>query len=89
MTTLDSKVVTARKDHQCMSGLTTIKKGEQYERTTITFDGRIYTWKQCLKCKEAMSISSDRDGLYEEERYPEGWAREDRVGCAKETTDEY
>ena len=86
MTTLDSKIVTARKAHVCQSGYQPIKKGEQYERTTIVFDGRIYTWKQCLKCKEAMSIPSDRDHMYEEERYPEGWAKEDGVGCAKEKT---
>jgi hypothetical protein len=83
MTTLDSKIVTARKEHTCQSGYRQIQKGDKYERTTIVFDGRIYTWKQCLKCKTAMSKPSDRDGLYEEERYPEGWAAEDQVGCAE------
>lgn len=83
MDTLAQKDVVARKDRQCQSGLGEIKKGDTYERTTITFDGRIYDWKQCMKCKDAMSIPSDRDGLYEEERYPEGWAKEDEVGCGK------
>lgn len=68
--------VVARKNHTCQSGYGTISKGDKYERTTITFDGRIYDWKQCLKCKEAMI-------LHEGERYPEGWAKEDGAGCAK------
>ena len=82
MNILDSKIVKARKTHACQSGLRKIKKGSRYERTTIVWDGRIYTWKQCLKCKKAMGMPSGRDGLYEEERYPVGWANDDSVGCA-------
>ena len=83
MQALSSKIVTARKEHTCQSGFGTIAKGKKYERTTIVFDGRIYDWKQCMKCRKAMDTPSDRDAMYEEERYPEGWAKEDGVGCAE------
>ena len=83
MNVIRDEVVVARKDHRCMSGLNVIKKGWTYNRTTIVYDDCIYTWKQCMMCKEAMAKAHDRDYLYPEERFPEGWAREDNVGCGE------
>ena len=81
MRVLKQELVVARKDHMCQSGLSVIRKGWTYERTTIVFDGEIYDWKQCMTCKEAMSESDRSTSLNEEEAYPEGWAKEDNVGC--------
>lgn len=73
---------TARKPHICNDGLGTIAKGEKYRDVRICDDGRVWTWKSCQACQKAMNKSDRPTFLYPEEAYPEGWAKDDGVGCA-------
>jgi hypothetical protein len=48
---LKSKTVTARKPHGCQTcDATAIQPGEQYQRDTYIYDGRVYDWVQCHGC---------------------------------------
>jgi hypothetical protein len=48
---LSRKTVTARVPHPCETcGTTAIAAGERYVREALVYDGRAYTWVQCLPC---------------------------------------
>lgn len=51
---------TARKFHPCEVCNAGIQPGEKYQRT-ITFDGEVLTWKNCLPCREAMDEAWNAD----------------------------
>tara|TARA_R110000822_G_scaffold25937_17_gene78523 strand:- start:7502 stop:7834 length:333 start_codon:yes stop_codon:yes gene_type:complete len=52
MTILDSKIVKARKEHNCSFCHSKINKGENYWNDTIVNDGGLYTWKAHTKCHD-------------------------------------
>jgi len=47
---LDTRKVTARKEHECECCGKTIVKGEIYERETGKFDGEFFTRAWCVDC---------------------------------------
>ena len=48
---ISQQVRKARKEHECDWCLMKIKKGEQYEHSTLKLDD-IYTWKNHLDCQK-------------------------------------
>lgn len=46
---------TARKVHHCGMCGRQIKVGEKHSASTNVYDGRVYTWRECMAC--------DRDGI--------------------------
>ena len=46
----DSKIVKARREHNCLECRRTIPKGVLYERTAGKFDGEMYCDKVCMDC---------------------------------------
>lgn len=73
---LSSRTVTARVPHPCETcGAYAIAPGDRYVREALVYDGRAYTWVQCLPCN-GLSASVwewtgepeegvDRDDYYE------------------------
>jgi hypothetical protein len=55
VTTLDSGQRTARKQYRCGLCNITIKPGDRHAFQTNVYDGRVYTWRDCIWC--------DRDGI--------------------------
>lgn len=50
---LRSKKVRARKPHSCATCWgRAIEPGDEYQRDTYVFDGRIYDWVQCVLCAQ-------------------------------------
>lgn len=47
-----ASVVRARKQHKCCECRTEIKIGEKHEKATGKWEGKIATYRTCLKCKE-------------------------------------
>ena len=56
----------ARKEHVCNYCGCTIPKGEQYEHSTLKYDGSIYVWKSHLDCLEAVSKFNMMDHCWDE-----------------------
>lgn len=51
---LSRKTVRARKQHTCMTcHNVAVQPGQEYERTTLVYDGRIYDWVNCPACETA------------------------------------
>ena len=48
----------ARKTHACEVCYHRIQPGEMYRRT-ITFDGEVFNWKNCLPCDDPISQAMD------------------------------
>lgn len=51
MDTLVDKRVKARKEHTCDFCNKTISKGEEYRYSKIAYEGEIYSWHSCDRCK--------------------------------------
>jgi hypothetical protein len=56
-----TKIVTARKPHQCEECNITIKRGQQYERISQLYEGEWSRMAVCLLCSE-ISIGLSCDG---------------------------
>jgi hypothetical protein len=80
---LSSKTVRARKAHGCQTcSAQAIAPGEIYARESYVFDGRAYTWIQCLECAALVGI------VWEYAYYPdEGIDRDDYYTWATETVE--
>ena len=55
MQTIRDKRVKARKEHICDFCEKTIVKGEEYRLSTHVYDGEIYDWHSCDRCREYVS----------------------------------
>lgn len=55
VTQLERATRTARKEHWCELCRRTIRPGEQYERQTNIYDGRLYDFKTCAHCRELIA----------------------------------
>lgn len=55
MDTIREKRVKARKEHICDFCEKKIAKGEEYRLSTHIYDGEIYDWHSCDRCKEYVS----------------------------------
>lgn len=77
---LKSKTVKARKPHGCRTcNATAIQPGEEYQRDTYIYDGRVYDWVQCAACSTLGGL------VYEWAGYPEdGIGRDEYVEWARE-----
>ncbi len=51
MGTIRDKRVKARKEHVCDYCEKKIVKGEEYRLSTHTYDGEIYDWHSCDRCR--------------------------------------
>jgi hypothetical protein len=72
---LSRKTVRARKQHTCMlCHQTAAEPGQEYERATLIYDGRIYDWVNCTACEALMPFVTD-------------WANDDEIG--EDTVDEW
>lgn len=77
---LRHRMVTARKQHQCSLCTDSIRPGEEYERATIIYDGRIGDFLTCQPClDDNVTRHADRmfgydDGVDDEIAYE--WACE-------------
>lgn len=71
METIYSKYRLARKIHVCDTCGGSILQGETYEHQTNKFDGELYSWKNCEKCKDI------RDLMFGEGYYPNGVTSQD------------
>lgn len=57
--TLQSRIRKARKEHRCDFCNHKIAKGEQYVSQSCVCDGRAYTWKEHLHCRDLASAIWD------------------------------
>ena len=57
METLSDKRVKARKEHTCDFCGKKIVKGEEYRRSTHVYEGQIYDWHGCDRCKKYVSMA--------------------------------
>ena len=76
--TLDQGRRTARKHYRCGLCVAVIKPGDLYAYQTNIFDGRIYTWRDCLPC--------DRDGVI---HYVDAWTGGYDEGVTAESAQEW
>lgn len=73
METLSDKRVKARKEHTCDFCGKKIVKGEEYRRSTHVYEGQIYDWHGCDRCKKYVSMAFKEygdlagDGLTEQD----------------------
>lgn len=66
MDILSEKIVTTRKEHQCMGCLRIIPAGSKMYRQTNVFD-EIGTFKLCLTCNELMDYIEPDDDAYNQQ----------------------
>ncbi len=75
---LSRKTVRARKQHSCMMCHNlAVEPGQEYERSTLVYDGRIYDWVNCAACEALVPYVVDwavDDEISEDTVYE--WARE-------------
>lgn len=75
---LSRKTVRARKQHSCMlCHKVAVEPGQEYERATLIYDGRIYDWVNCAPCDALVRFVVDwavDDEISEDTVYD--WARE-------------
>lgn len=72
---LSRKTVRARKPHTCMlCHQTAVEPGQEYERSTLIYDGRIYDWVNCAACDALMPFVTE-------------WANDDEIG--EDTVEEW
>lgn len=69
VTTLSEGTRKARKSYHCGMCNALIKPGERYSFQTNVYDGRIYTWHDCLACTRdgVVNYVSDWDGGWGDE----------------------
>lgn len=69
MITLDSGTRNARKTYRCGLCNAAIRPGVRYSFQTNVYDGRIYTWRDCLACDRDLIANyvSDWDGGWSDE----------------------
>jgi hypothetical protein len=69
VTTIDSGQRNARKDYRCGLCGTRIHRGDRHAFQTNVYDGRVYTWRDCLACDRdgVLSFVSDWDGGWSDE----------------------
>lgn len=51
VTTLDHGTRRARKSYRCGMCLATIRPSDRYAFQINVYDGRVYTWRDCLACE--------------------------------------
>lgn len=78
---ISRKTVRARKQHGCMTcHKVAVEPGQEYERTTLVYDGRIYDWVNCEACDTAAPYVFKWVGDYGDEGISEetfdDWARD-------------
>lgn len=60
--TLENRIVTARKNHQCPACGLLIEKGTSYQKSVLVEDGYFFTWRLHIPChKLAMKLYIDED----------------------------
>ncbi len=71
---ISSKIVKAKKEHRCMLSHARIQVGLEYEKQTLKFDGKIYTFIISLTAKELAEkldmysrVAETGEGLHDEE----------------------
>lgn len=69
VTTLESGTRVARKAYRCGLCNAAIRPGGNYAFQTNVFDGRIYTWRDCLTCHRdgVIGYVNDWDGGWSDE----------------------
>lgn len=75
LTVLGQSRVKARKLHHCMACGISIEPGETHLAQRCAYDGRAYTWRECVACSDHWADAHNR---YHDER-DEGWRHE--CGC--------
>ncbi len=71
MNTIFNKTTISRKEHYCNGCLTKWPKGTEFDTSTITDSGAIWTWRECPICMEIRkqedfeSIEYNDDGINE------------------------
>lgn len=71
--TIESRVVTARRPHECSDCGSTINRGDQYRRSAIAGDGTTWTWKEHMQCADdADQMLSDN--WFDSDDWPSQWS---------------
>ncbi len=83
VTTLDHGVRVARKSYRCGMCNAWIKPGNRHSATSNVYDGRAYTWRECLPCERdavCAEVHAWSGGYYDE-----GVSYDEAVEWAEET----